>query len=1473
MSCADKRWNENFTTFLQNHDLKYVIENGVEKCYVNNMPLDVFLERNESKHEFIRKNILTATLNFNHRVQEFIKTIIMNEYGEMCVNYYNYRVEFQMRGAGHIHGTLWLDWIKMKKNMEEEKEEGNKEYIDVDSVQNAFTKIKDEIFGGEDRDEDEFNMEQNALAAFIDKFCTCSLKDLSTRDIVRSVNMHNHTKSCRKIMIECRFRFPRFPSLRTIIAIPAEIRYKDPEKASKALNQANALLKRVKDVLEDDDLMAFYCKYYQDEIEVYIKERHIVKKLNEIIAATDVGVDLLWKDLDEIIKNEYDKYFVNDDKDMDKLTLENLKVLHGIHAQRLDEIDIKEYLKERLDLVLKKAKVYGESIDERINEYEKALSITPKRYSVVAKRDIDEIKVNFYNPEWILCWDGNMDIQPCLDFFGIITYITDYYMKDDSGTLKFIKEVLDKAGDAPIKTKLSLVKQTFLTHRQIGESEAYYKLFPHLHLAHSNISAIFLPTGFKKNRSRFLKQITQEQANCCENVIEVEDKEGKFYIEKETTMDKWLGIPKLLKKLTYSQFGKRYTITKTVPKKYKFEDDFNESKLTQADIDNENYIFTDKEPRLKERKRKLPKYIPTEGINGLQWMMLRCPYALRLHKFKKKENAHEYYFSEMQLYLPFKTEESLFPEDFDKCLKKYKKNESKINAVKGKVMKHLAQVQEMREHAENIIANEIGDELDANKEQIENDDVLEGIHEHPELFIKDPTGLLNNLEMDGKSNNVYRKIDLQIEDDINKKIKMLDVDQRLVVDIGVDYAKKLTRPVKPQFQRPVAPLVIVHGGAGTGKSTVIDALSQSMEKIFRTPGDDPNHPYIIKAAFTGNAAFIVQGQTLHSAFNFPYGNQFFSLSDKVRDNRRTLLKNLRAVIIDEMSLVKSDMLYQLHFRLMKDIFQNELDFGGVAVFVLGDILQIEPVKGKSIYSAPHDPRLKLCHAIDDLWKKFSVINLKTNHRQGEDKVYADLLNRVRIGQHTEEDLAKLRTRVFKKDDAAIPTNALYISGTNLEVNRINDMRLSKLEGTEQVFVASVFSDTKGYFKPNIDKKGDVNGTTLPYKLCLKHNCRVMLTYNLDVCDSLTNGSQGFVIDFEFSKDGSIRYILVKFDERESGRERRKSFNFDNKYPGQNVTPIEMKETSFSLSKHKTNASSTATALQFPLKLAFAATAHKIQGHTVKTPQSLIVDLQTWIRPAMAYVMLSRIQTISQLYIIGSVPENDIKPWPSALEELERLNRIAINNPINQDKRFKIISLNTYSLRKHISDVKGDYQLLAGNIICLQETWLEPYEESQEIYQIPNFNSHFNSQGRGKGLATFFPDVFTVEESVGDPQYQISMIVSSKMSIINVYRSEKASDNFLKELEKLLKFDKTIIVCGDFNYCHSSQVHHPVHTFFTERNFIQLVSEATHKEGRLLDHSYVYYVEPFSLNDFDAKTHGCYYSDHDKVVTLINSELV
>ena len=108
--------------------------------------------------------------------------------------------------------------------------------------------------------------------------------------------------------------------------------------------------------------------------------------------------------------------------------------------------------------------------------------------------------------------------------------------------------------------------------------------------------------------------------------------------------------------------------------------------------------------------------------------------------------------------------------------------------------------------------------------------------------------------------------------------------------------------------------------------------------------------------------------------------------------------------------------------------------------------------------------------MDDLWKRFIVINLNKNHRQGDNNEYANLLNRVRIGQQTAADIEKLRTRVFKKGDKRIPEKALYISGTNEEVNKINNRRLSMLEEKEVTITALVYSETKKDFKPNIDKK-------------------------------------------------------------------------------------------------------------------------------------------------------------------------------------------------------------------------------------------------------------------------------------------------------------------------------------------------------------------------------------------------------------------
>ena len=260
-----------------------------------------------------------------------------------------------------------------------------------------------------------------------------------------------------------------------------------------------------------------------------------------------------------------------------------------------------------------------------------------------------------------------------------------------------------------------------------------------------------------------------------------------------------------------------------------------------------------------------------------------------------------------------------------------------------------------------------------------------------------------------------------------------------------------------------------------------------------------------------------------------------------------------------------------------------------------------------------------------------------------------------------------------------------------------------------------------------------------------------------------------------------KYVLVKFDEIESGKQSRKKFQYENKYPGLNVTPIELKETNFSLSKKQTSASSTATATQFPLRLAYAATAHKIQGHTVKKPNSLVVDLVTWIQPAMAYVMLSRIQTLSQLFIVGSIPETKITPWMQALEELERMNSIALNKTNENEKALKIASLNVCSLRKHIQDVSHDHDLKTSNVICLQEIWLHDNEQHMKEYHLPGYTGHFITCGRGKGIVTYFSQEFQVENDISNPLYQITKITSEKLDVLNVYRSSNAGDTFIKDL--------------------------------------------------------------------------------------------
>ena len=227
------RWDENFAAILlgMGFETKYNVskdEEGNWKTVIDARvkdgewkPMRQFIEEDvdDSVHELVRGNVLTATRYFQHRVKNFIDRIIMGRNNPMCVQYYSYKVEFQDRGAGHIHGTLWLrldDLQDMKRadNGELRKlDSENKNSGELKGLKQAFTRLRKNMKLE--------TSDKSALTKFIDEFTTVSIHENTVGKLVsriaQEVNKHHHTKTCHKHDTSCRFNYPRFPSPYTVI--------------------------------------------------------------------------------------------------------------------------------------------------------------------------------------------------------------------------------------------------------------------------------------------------------------------------------------------------------------------------------------------------------------------------------------------------------------------------------------------------------------------------------------------------------------------------------------------------------------------------------------------------------------------------------------------------------------------------------------------------------------------------------------------------------------------------------------------------------------------------------------------------------------------------------------------------------------------------------------------------------------------------------------------------------------------------------------------------------------------------------------------------------------------------------------------------------------------------------------------------------------------------------------------------------
>ena len=597
---------------------------------------------------------------------------------------------------------------------------------------------------------------------------------------------------------------------------------------------------------------------------------------------------------------------------------------------------------------------------------------------------------------------------------------------------------------------------------------------------------------------------------------------------------------------------------------------------------------------------------------------------------------------------------------------------------------------------------------------------------------------------------------------------------------------------------------------------------------------------------------------MHSAFSFNFGNEYLSLGDKSRDERRTLLENLQLVVVDEYSMIKADMLYQLDLRLKELKQRNDLPFGGVSVFLFGDLLQLRPVQARYIFEEPISETFKLSYHLDPLWQKFDVVMLRTNHRQGEDKEYADILNRIRIGDIQQTDMNHLKERVREINHPDIPKDALVITCKNKDVNAINERKLAHISEHEYLMEAQARTQTMKKLSPLTDASGAIRNTPLQKTLKIKIGARVMLTHNIDTCDSLTNGTFGEVIGVEFNDSNIVKRVIVCFDNEISGKERRKNYvQLQEKYFPRCATPIDRIEFHYSLSRKPTSASANAVAIQFPLRLAFAATAHKIQGSTIKKPNYLVIDLRTVMEAAQAYVMLSRVQALSQLFILGDLCEKKIYASVTALEELDTMNMMALNN-----QRFGniVASCNIRSLPCHYKDLISTPGVSKSDVICLQETWVTSMSRD---FPISDFKYHPNNAGRGKGIATYFRNSFVHTADINKQLYQITRVSSKCLDVINIYRSVGASSmDLIIDLSEILDLSKETLIVGDLNICYISERNHLIMGFLERKGFRQLVSYPTHADGRQIDHVF-HYSPKLALNhSLKLKQQSPYYSDHD-----------
>lgn len=395
--------------------------------------------------------------------------------------------------------------------------------------------------------------------------------------------------------------------------------------------------------------------------------------------------------------------------------------------------------------------------------------------------------------------------------------------------------------------------------------------------------------------------------------------------------------------------------------------------------------------------------------------------------------------------------------------------------------------------------------------------------------------------------------------------------------------------------------VFITGKAGTGKSTLLAYFCRNTQK----------HPVVL--APTGVAALNVKGQTIHNFFNFYVDVTPQSIRErKVKPRSLKLYKSLKTIIVDEVSMVRADLLDSVDVFLQMYGPEPGRPFGGVQMIFVGDLYQLPPVVTsserdifKTVYKTPFFFSAPAIAKLD-----LDIIELEKVYRQ-KDADFIGLLNKIRNNSVDDDDIDQLNRRIVRNAAGLQRANAIHLTTTNKKADEINAARLADLKGKlhrSLAVIAGAF--TEEYYPTATD-------------LAFKVGAQIMLLNN-DSDGRWVNGSLGVVKAVKVDDEGET-FVRIRLSDSESLVD---------------VYPYAWSVYRIHVEGGQLVSEPVGTFTQFPFRLAWAITIHKSQG---KTFDSVSIDLgRGTFAAGQAYVAFSRCTSFEGIVLQQPVTKGNIR---------------------------------------------------------------------------------------------------------------------------------------------------------------------------------------------------------------------------------------